>query len=103
MSVAAKALEKAGHLLVDHRVPRDSIVEISFLDVVGQFAVKQKIAGFEKIPFLGDLGDRIAAVEQNAFVAIDVSDLGFATCRRSETGIIRKHPSLGVKFSNIYN
>ena len=36
---------------------------------------------------LGDLLDRIAAIEQHTFVAVNIGDLRFATRRRGETRI----------------
>ena len=75
MRVAPEAVEEARHLLVHHRVARDAIVEIGFLRRGRQFAVKQQIAGLEEVAVLGELVDRIAAIEQDAFVAVDEGDL----------------------------
>ena len=53
-----------------------------------QFAVKQQIAGLEEVAMLGQLLDRIAAIEQNALVAIDIGDLRFAARGRGEARIV---------------
>ena len=75
MGVAAEAGEEARHLLVHHRVAGDAIVEIVLLRLGRQFAVEQQIADLEEVAVLGELVDRIAAVQQDAFVAVDEGDL----------------------------
>ncbi len=89
MRIAPEALNRSGHLLVDHRVMGDGMFEFAALGVVRQFAVIEQIAGFDEVAMLGQLVDGIAAIEQNAFIAVDVGDLGFACCRRGEAGIDR--------------
>ena len=101
MGVAAEALEEAAHLLVDHRVPGDAEVEIGLLRRGRQFAVKQQIAGLQEVAVLGELLDRIAAVEQDAFVAVDIGDLGFAACRGGEAGIVGEHAALAVELGDV--
>ena len=78
MGVAPKALVEAAHLLVHHRVVGHAIVEVGLLRGRRQFAIEQEIASLEKVAVLGQLLDRIAAIEQDAFVAVDKSDLGLA-------------------------
>ena len=48
-----------------------AIVEVLLLRGGRQLAVEQQIAGFEEVAVLGQVVDRIAAVEQDAFVAVD--------------------------------
>ena len=81
MGVAPKTLKEAAHLLVDHRVMNHAIVEVGLLRGGRQLAVEQQITGFEEVAVLGQIVDRIAAIEQHAFVAVDVGDLGFARAR----------------------
>ena len=81
MRVAPEALEEPAHLLVHHGVARDAIVEVRLLGGGRQFAVEQQIAGLEEVAVLGQLLDRIAAIEQDAFVAVDIGDLGLRSCR----------------------
>ena len=99
--VAPEALEEPHHLLVDHRVTAHAIVEIGFLGFGWQFAVQQEIAGFQEVAVLGQLLDRIAAVEQDAFVAVDVGDLQLAARRRGEAGIIGEHPGLPIQLGDV--
>ena len=75
MRVAAEAGEEAAHLLVDHRVVGDAVVEVGLLRRRRQFAVEQQVAGLEEVAVLGQLLDRIAAIEQDALVAVDEGDL----------------------------
>ena len=81
MRVAAEALEEPAHLLVHHRVMDHAIVEIRLLPGGRQFAVKQQVTGLEKIAVLGQIVDRVAAIEQHALVTVDIGDLGFAARR----------------------
>ena len=81
MGVAAEALEEAAHLLVDHGVVGHAIDEVGLLRGGRQLAVEQQVAGFEEVAVLGQIVDRIAAIEQDAFVAVDIGDLGFAASR----------------------
>ena len=88
VSVAAEAFKERAHLVIDHRVHADFVYKRFFLSLVGQVSVKQQEAGFEVIGLLGQLLDRITAVEQDAFVAIDVGDFRFASGGRDEAGIV---------------
>ena len=72
MSVAAEALEEPAHLLVNHGVAVHPVIEIRLLGRRRQFAVKQQVAGFEKVAVLGQFLDRNAAIEQDALIAVDV-------------------------------
>ena len=101
MRVAAEALEEPGHLLVHHGVARDAVVEVGLLRRGRQFAVEQQVAGLEEVAVLGELLDRIAAIEQDALVAVDVGDLGLAACRRGEAGVVGEHAGLAVELGDV--
>ena len=47
----------------------------------------------------GQLFDRIAAVQQNAGVAVDIGDLGFAAGGRGEAGIVGEDAGLAVELA----
>ena len=66
---------KKRHLLVHHRVVGDAVVELGLLRRGRQLAVEQQVADLEEVAVLGQLLDRVAAIEQHALVAVDVGDL----------------------------
>ena len=99
--VAPEALEEAAHLLVDHRVAVHAIVEVLLLRLGGQFAVEQQVAGLEEVTVFGELLDRVAAIEQDAFVAVDVGDLGLAASRRGEARVVGEDAGLPVELGNV--
>ena len=101
--VAAEALEEPAHLLVHHRVAGHAIVEVGLLRRGRQFAVEQQVAGLEEVAVLGELVDRIAAIEQDAFVAVDIGDLGFAAPGRGEAGVVGEHAGLGVELADVHD
>jgi hypothetical protein len=65
VGVAAETLEEAVELGVQHGVPRDGGLELLALGRVRQFAVQQQVADFQEARLLGQLVDRIAAVQQD--------------------------------------
>ena len=101
MGVAAEALEEPAHLLVHHRVVGDAVVEVGLLRRGRQLAVEQQIADLEEVAVLGELLDRIAAIEQHALVAVDIGDLRLAARRRGEAGIVGEHPGLAVELGDV--
>src|SRR5262245_52061227 len=101
MGVASKALIEPAHLLVHHGVMGDTIVEVGLLGGSGKLAVEQEVAGLEKVAVLGQLLDRVSAIEQDALVAVDIGDLGLAASRRGVAGIIGEHSGLGVEFADV--
>ena len=56
---------------MDHRVAANGAVEISLLRRGRKVAIEEEIAGLQEIAVLGELLNRIAAIDQNAFVAVD--------------------------------
>ena len=101
MRVTAEALEEPGHLLVHHRVMGHAMVEVELLRLGRELPVKQEIAGLEEVALLGELLDRVAAVFQDAGIAVDVGDLGLAAAGRREAGVIGEHPGLGVELADV--
>ena len=101
MRVAAEPLEKPRHLLMHHRVARDAIIKVRLLRDGGQFAIEQEIAGLQKIAVLGDLLNGIAAIQQDAGVAVNVGDFRFRAGGRGKAGIIGEHAALRVELADI--
>ena len=73
---------------MEHGVQGDRALELLALAGIGQLAIKQQIGGLDEVAMFRQLLDRIAAIEQNALIAIDIGDLRFAACRRGIARII---------------
>ena len=101
MGVAAEALEEPRHLLVNHGVVDDAVVEIGLLRLGRQFAVEQQVAGLQEVAVFGELLDRIAAVFQDAGVAVDIGDLRLAAAGGGEAGVVGEHPRLRVELADV--
>ena len=65
------------------------------LGFVGQLAVEEKIGGFEVGAFFGEVLDGIAAVAQDAGVAVDESDFADAGSGVVEGGVVTHHAEIG--------
>src|SRR6185503_18813034 len=63
--------------------------------------VKQQVAGLEEVALFGELLDRVAAVFQDAGVAVDIGDLRLAAAGGGEAGVIGEHPGLGVELGDV--
>ena len=101
MGVTPETLEEAGHLLMDHRVMGDGMLEFRRCAWFGKFAVIEQVAGFDEVAVFGKLLNRIAAVQQNAFIAVNIGDLGFAGRRRGEAGVEGEDFAFGVELADI--
>ena len=77
------------------------MVEIGLLGRGRQFAVKQQIADLEIVAVLCELLDRKAAIFENAFIAVDETDLRLAGRRRGEARIVGEAAGLGVEAADI--
>jgi len=81
----------------------DAIDEVGLLSCGRQFAVKQQVAGLEEIAVLGQVVDRIATIEQDALVTVDIGDLGFAAPGRGEARVISENAGFGVELADVDN
>ena len=72
--VVAVALHELLDVLVHERVDRDLVRPLVELRLVRQLAVDEQVGDLEIGRLLGELLDRIAAVLQDALVAVDVRD-----------------------------
>ena len=88
MRAAAEAAEHVFHLVVQQGMVADRLLERHFLLGRRQFAVKQQIADFHVVGLVGQFLDRVAAVIQQAFVAVDVGDGRRAARRGGEAGVV---------------
>ncbi len=101
MGVAAETLEEPRHLLVNHGVMDHAIVEVLLLLRGRKLSVKQEIAGLQEVAMFGELLDRIAAVFQDAGIAVDIGDFRLAGAGRGEARIVGEHAGLGVELADI--
>ncbi|MCY1441084.1 hypothetical protein D9M71_573870 [compost metagenome] len=102
VGVAAEAVEEGLQLLVNHGVVLHGADELGLLLGIRQFAVEQQVAGLEVVGFFGQLLDRVAAVQQDTLVAVDISDLRLAGCGRHETRV-ESEVTRGPQPSNVDN
>jgi hypothetical protein len=101
VGVTPEPREQVAELLVDHGVMGDGVLELGVLLGARQFAVQQQVGDFEERALLGELVDGIAAVEQDALVAVDVGDLGLAAGGRGEAGVVGELAGLGVELGDV--
>jgi hypothetical protein len=99
--VAAEAGEEPVDLLMQHRVQRDVALELLLLCGIRQLALEQEVADFHEIGILGEVLNRVAAMHQHAFVAVDIGELGFAACGRGEAGVVSEMACLAVELSDV--
>src|SRR5690606_17391837 len=85
-----------------HGVVFDGVNESFFFLSVRQLSVQQQVAGFEVIRFLGQLLDRVAAVQQNAGSTINIGDLGFGGGSGHKAGIVGEQ-TLAREAANVDN
>jgi len=86
--VVVEALEEVLQRLVHHRVMRDLVLEGRVLVLLRQLAVEQQVGHFQEGRLLGQLLDRVAAVEQHALVTVDVGDRALGAGGGAEAGIV---------------
>ena len=97
MRVVAKALKKAEHALIEHRVPANGAIEFGQLIGCRQIAVQQEVRNLEETGALRQLLDRVSPIHEYAFFAIDERYIGRAAARCAETGIVGKHTLLRIQ------
>ena len=73
-------------------VARHTLAELRPLRRRRELAIEEEVADPDEIAFLGQLVDRIAAVEKDALVAVDEGDLGIRSSRSRYSLIVCEHP-----------
>ena len=76
--VTTEAAEELVKLVVQHGVATDRPIELFEFLGVRQFTVLQQVGDFDEAGVVGQLIDRIAAIQKRAFIAVDIGDLAFA-------------------------
>ena len=92
--VVLEPLHELLDVLVQHRVERDLAGPGLLLRGRRQLAEQDQIRRFEEVAVLGQLFDRIAAIEEDAFVAVDVGDRAAAVGRVHERRVVRHEPEV---------
>jgi hypothetical protein len=101
MRIAAEAPVEIGDLLVQHGVPRERVVEDLELVLGRQVAVQQQVANLRKGRMLRPLLDPVAAVQQDALIAVDEGDLRFGAACCGEAGIVGEVSGIGIKLADV--
>src|SRR4030081_3733630 len=86
--------EEALQVFVKQGVPADLLVEVGKLARRGQLAVDEQPRDLEERRVLGDLLDRVAAVAEDAGIAVDVGDGRPGRCRVDEAVVERRESGL---------
>jgi hypothetical protein len=101
VSVVMEALEEVLQRLAHHRVMRHFVVELGEFVGLGQFAVDQQIGNFKKIGMFRQLLDRIAAIQQDALVAVDERDRAFGCGGRHEARVVGEVAGVLVQLADV--
>jgi hypothetical protein len=94
--VVAEPLHELLDVLVDEGVDGDEVIPLVQLLLRGQLAVDEQVGDLEVAGLLGQLLDRVAAVLQDALVAIDVGNGGATRRRRHIGGVVGHQPEVVV-------
>ena len=86
--VVLETLHQLLDVLVHHRVEGDLLDPLLQLRVGRQLAEQDRVGGLEVVRMLGQLLDRIAAVFEDALVAVDVRDAAATRSGVHERGIV---------------
>ena len=99
--VAPEAAEEIRHLLVQHGVVGDAALEVLELGGGRQLAVEQQVGDLEEVRLVGQLLDRVAAVEQLALVAVDIGDRALAGAGRGVAGVEGEDAAFGIEAADV--
>src|SRR6202000_2392149 len=99
VGVAGETVEEPLQVLVQHGVPLNLVGERGQLFGVRQLSVDQQVADLDEGRLLGQLLDRIAAVAQDAGVAVDIGDRAFGGRRVYQRVVERRISGLGQQWA----
>src|SRR5205085_5016487 len=92
--VVSEAVEKLRHVRVHVRVHANLFLPRLELLTSWQLALEKEPRGLEEARVLGELLDRIAAVAENAGVAVDICDAASGRRGIQERGVVRHEAEL---------
>jgi len=78
VGIVMKSIDELLDVFVNDRVMRDVVHPLIQLSGRGELAREEQVGGLQEGAALRQLLDRIAAVAQNAGIAVDVGDRGAA-------------------------
>ncbi len=99
--VVMKAVEEPQQRLVDHRVMTDVGGEVIQLLGARQFAVQHQVGDFHERALFRQLLHREAAVQQYAFIAVNVRDPAFGRGRGTESRVEGEYAQILVDRGNV--
>jgi len=79
-------------VLVHQRVDGDVVNPLALLGARGQLTVDEQVRGLEIGAVLGELLDRVAAVEEDAAIAVDIRDAARAGRGVHERRVVEQEP-----------
>ena len=88
VGIVVEAVHELLHVLVGHGVAHDFALPVFQLFRRGQLAVQQQVGDFQEAALLGQLFDRVAAIAQDALVAVQIGDRALAGGRIHERRIV---------------
>src|SRR5579872_4273200 len=94
MGVVVESVEELLDALVNKGVVRDVVVPILQLRGGGQLAVENQIGRLGVSALFGELFDGIAAISQNAFVAVDEGDFARTARGVRQSRIVAHHSEI---------
>jgi hypothetical protein len=92
--VVLKSFHQLGDVRVEHGVERDVTRPLLLLRLGRELAKENEKGRFEEVAVLGQLLDRVAAIEQDSLVAVDEGDPAAARRGVHEGRIVRHHSEL---------
>jgi hypothetical protein len=96
------AFVKLLHVLVQQRVQRHLTPKLLQLFEARPLAVNQEVADFSEASALGHFLDRVAAIAQDALLAVDERDRALAGSGITVTRVERNKAGLLAKIADVY-
>ena len=86
---------------MQHGVIGHTLAEFLILRGIGQIAIQQQVGNFEEARLFGQLFNGIAAIEQDAGIAIDIGNGAFAGSGRAIAGVEGENTKIAIELADI--